>query len=134
LNLQYGPERCHIFTEPLDERTLLIHLQASADSGMPVEAHVTLMPHVGQVVRTASGKEIVLGEVPFSLTSEEIGGWIAHAGWKLTIPDGARVTWPVLPHNPYRKDGSATPEEGRLGLSVPFSPQHEKENLTLTVE
>lgn len=133
LNLQYGGERCHIFVEPRDDRTMLIHLQASDDSGMPVEGHVTLMPNVGGVVRTAAGKEIVLGKEPFSLTSEDLGGWIAHNGWKLTIPQGARLVWPVLPHNPYRKDGSATIEEARLVLCVPFTPGHEKQTLTLTV-
>ncbi len=134
LNLQYGEERCHIFVEPLDEKTMLIHLQASADSGMPVEGHITLMPEVEGIVRTASGREVVLGKEPFDLTSDEIGGWIAHRGWKLTIPQGARLVWPVLPHNPYRKDGSATPEEARLVVCVPFSTGNHKAEMTLSIE
>lgn len=134
LNLQYGDERCHIYTEPLDDQTMLIHLQASANSGMPVEGHVTLIPHVGEAVRTANGKGFILGKNAFTMTSEEAGGWIAHAGWKITLPEGSKVVWPVLPHNPYKKDGSAGIGEGRLVISIPFSPSHEKQTLTLSIE
>ena len=40
--------------------------------------------------------------------------------------------WPVLPHNPYTKDGHATAEEGLIVVVLPYHgalPRHE-----LTVE
>jgi len=123
LNLKYGGERCHIFIEPVDDDTLYIHVRSTAVSGLPVEGHITLLPHVGEALRTGKSPERVLGEEAFTLASEEAGGWIAHHGWKLELPEGSKVIWPALPHNPYRKDGSATAAEGRIVVSLPFSPE-----------
>ena len=133
LGLVYGEEKCSIEVEPLDDSHLRIRLRATSKSGLPVAAHLILMPHMGQPIRTERTPERVLGEKGFTLTSEEAGGWIAHAGWKLSLPEGSSVTWPVLPHNPYRKDGSATPAEGRIVISIPFSPTIREQVVTLTI-
>ncbi len=101
---------------------------------MPVAAHLTLIPHIGQGFRTERTAESPLGEEGFVLDDGEAGGWIAHAGWKLSLPEGASVRWPVLPHNPYRKDGRATPHEGRIVVSLPFSPDVGEHVLTLWIE
>ena len=50
------------------------------------------------------------------------------------LPKGSTVTWPVLPHNPYRKDGRATPAEGRIVISIPVSPDVEEQIVTLSVQ
>ncbi|MGH9723238.1 MAG: hypothetical protein ACRD8O_23760, partial [Bryobacteraceae bacterium] len=31
----------------------------------------------------------------------DLRGRIAHHGWTLELPEGASLTWPVYPHNPY---------------------------------
>jgi len=134
LNLTYGQERCHIFVEPIDDDTALIHLRSTLRSGMPVEGHVTLIPHLGKSLRTGKSPERILGEDAFTITSDEAGGWIAHGGWKLSLPEGSKVIWPALPHNPYRKDGSATAGEGRIVVSLPFSPDHEEYVLDLEIK
>lgn len=54
----------------------------------------------GEVLETAHTK-VTLGETPVELTPEQIGGWIRHRGWTLKVPPNARLTWPVLPFNPY---------------------------------
>ncbi len=56
-----------------------------------------------------------------------------HGGWRLLMPGGLRVEWPVLPHNPYRKGGEAEPEEGRLVVTLPFSREVRKHELVLQV-
>ncbi|MCX6376751.1 MAG: hypothetical protein NTU88_12085, partial [Armatimonadetes bacterium] len=133
MGLKYGEEKCSIEVEPVDDSHLRIRLRATSKSGLPVAAHLTLMPHIGRPIRTERIPERILGDEGFCLTSDEAGGWIAHAGWKLSLPKGAIVTWPVLPHNPYRKDGRATPAEGRIVVSIPFSPGVKERVLILSV-
>ena len=133
LELTYGEEQCAVEVEPVDDTTLTLRLRATAKSGLPVAAHLTLMPHLGKAVTSEKGTERKLGDESFTLTSEEAGAWIAHAGWRLTLPPGSSVTWPALPHNPYRKDGSATTGEGRLVVTIPFSAERGECVLTLTV-
>ena len=31
----------------------------------------------------------------------QIAGWLRHRGWTLHVDPAARLTWPVLPFNPY---------------------------------
>ena len=38
-----------------------------------------------------------------------------------TVTGRSAVLWPALPHNPYRKDGRAEAEEGRIVVTLPFS-------------
>ena len=133
LGLVYGEEKCSVTVEPVDDTTLNIRLRATAKSGLPVAAHLTFMPHIGRGFSTEKIAEKPLGEEGFTLSGEEAGGWIAHAGWKLSLPPGSSVTRPVLPHNPYRKDGSAVPGEGRIVMTLPFSPEQEEYVLTLSV-
>jgi len=134
LGLVYGEEKCSIEVEPVDDASLRIRLRATVKSGLPVAAHLTLLPHIGEPIQTERSAERILGEEGFTLTSDEAGGWIAHAGWRLSLPKGSSVTWPVLPHNPYRKDGRATPAEGRIVVTLPFSPELGEYILTLSVE
>jgi hypothetical protein len=126
LGLVYGGEKCSVVVEPVDDSTLRIRLRATCKSGMPVAAHLTLMPDFGQPFSTGKTAEKPLGTDGFNLSAEKAGGWISHAGWKLSLPEGSSVTWPVLPHNPYRKDGRATVGEGRIVVTIPFSSQMEE--------
>ncbi len=133
LGLTYGEERCSITVEPIDEQTLRIHLDATARSGLPVRAHLTLLPHIGKPFSTERTPEAPLGEQGLSLGPGEAGAWLAHAGWRLSLPPEASVEWPVLPHNPYVKDGSAKPAEGRIVVTLPFSEQRREYALELRV-
>lgn len=133
LMLDYGEERCEIIADPVDDKTVNIRLRATTKSGMPVAGHITLIPHLGKPFASEHTPERTLGEEPFALTAEQAGGWIEHGGWRLTLPQGATVNWPVLPHNPYTQDGSAKTGEGRIVVSVPFSETKQEYTLTLTV-
>jgi hypothetical protein len=75
---------------------------------------------MGEEWSTASGKKGKLSDAPINLAAGEAGEWFAHHGWRIYLPPGASVQWPVLPHNQYVKDGKAETKEGRIVVSVPF--------------
>ncbi|MCZ6634620.1 MAG: hypothetical protein O7G87_14540 [bacterium] len=121
LGLTYGEEMCRVTLEPQGDQELRLVFEATANTGMPVEGHVVLMPKLGDRLQTTTGDAIPLGEPPFAWTVPGPGGGIEHNGWRLFLTSNARVVWPVLPHNPYRKDGAATIEEARLVVVLPFT-------------
>lgn len=133
LDLTYDKETCRIQVRPKDERTLVCTLSATASSGLPVAAHLTLLPHLKQIVETGGGQRFVLGDSPVTLSADQVGGSVAHAGWRLTVPKTATFTWPVLPHNPYRKDGRAETGEGRISIRIPFDAKHRQCEVTLEI-
>jgi hypothetical protein len=133
LVLTYGQETCRVTTAPKGESELTLIYEATSKSGLPVEGHVTLVPHLDRPVRFASGDEARVGETPLERSGGD-GGWIEHAGWRLSLPRGARLVWPTLPHNPYRKAGDATIEEARLVVALPFSAKVARYELTLQVK
>jgi hypothetical protein len=81
----------------------------------------------GQVLETATRKTFVLGAERIELSPTEIGGWIRHQGWKLSIDPAARITWPVYPHNPYANAPEKSPRHaiGRLTVPLRLKPQTE---------
>ncbi len=133
LQLTYGPETATIHVEPRDERVLRCSLSATMNSGMPVAAHLTLLPRLGDVLETGGGERLELGETPIRLTAQQVGGLVTHAGWRLSVPTAATLLWPALPHNPYRKDGHAEAGEGRLSVRIPFDDQHRKHQILIEV-
>ena len=124
LDLKYGEEECRIRTRIIDRHTLEYRIDTTSLSSLPVYAHLTLIPHINQSLKTESGQQIILDKTPIAFTAEQVGGAIAHAGYKLHLPKTATLHWPVLPHNPYRKDGHAFPAEGRIVIRIPFDKQH----------
>ncbi|MDA0333951.1 MAG: hypothetical protein O2782_02175 [bacterium] len=96
-----------------------------------MQGHLTLLPGVGATLRAHDGTDQVLGGAAIHITAADTG-WIEHRGWRLTMPAGSCCNWPVLPHNPYRKDGHATFEEARLVVSLPLNATA-SHSLVLTV-
>ena len=129
--MTYGPETCTAELEPADNTTMKLRYSSTMNSGLPVQANLTFVPHPDQLVRLASGTSVKLGEN--TLEIDRTGGWLRHNGWKLTVPYDACMRWPVLPHNPYRKDGEAELEESLLTVSVTFSAQSLSYELTLEI-
>jgi hypothetical protein len=134
LDLTYGQQACRIRVSIKDDRTLEYRLEAAPQSQLPVVAHVTLLPHPREVLRTAGGFKGPLARKPVELSAAKVGGSLQYAGYRLSVPANATLHWPVLPHNPYRKDGRADPDEGRLGVRIPFDKEHTSYVLELTVE
>jgi len=123
LDLVYGPAKCRVRLQFEDDRTLWYRLEVSNDSPVPVAAHLTLIPRMYQTLRTGGGVEVTIGRQVVELSAEQVGGRIDYDGYRLHLPELATLHWPALPHNPYRKDGHAEPQEGRIEIRIPFPRQ-----------
>lgn len=88
---------------------------------------------LGGAWKTASGKQGTLDKQPPRLAPEEAGAWFEPNGWRISVPPSASILWHALPRNLYRKDGHATPEEGRIVLVLPFSAQARRCDVTVAV-
>lgn len=115
VELAYGEHRGRILLEVAGPDRLEYYV--TAPRGMT--AHVTLMPRIGKQVSSAAGEQATLGDAALAWAAP--GAWMEHAGVRYLLPPGAAVRWPLLPHNPYRKDGSAEPAEGRIVIDLPSS-------------
>src|SRR5204863_8601993 len=102
-------------------------------SKRPVQANVTFLPAFRTTWRTASGRSGELNSSNLELSAKEVGQWFEHNGWRISVPMDSTLRWPVLPHNPYRKDGHAEVSEGRIVLTLPFSENVSTQTLTLTI-
>jgi hypothetical protein len=131
LTLKYGSETCKVTATPETDTTLRLVYEATSVSSKPVYGHVTLLPTVGEALRFASGEEMVLGE---GCIGREGEAWVSHKGWKVHLPEGSRVVWPVLPHNPYRKQGQSTVEEGRIVIEMAFSAEAQRQEIRIEIE
>lgn len=131
--LTYGEEECRLDVEVRGPKQTRLVYSTAERMHKPVEAHVTLLPHFGEKWRTASGREGVFDKEPVWLGPGESGAWFEHHGWRISIPPEATVSWPVEPHNPYRKDGFAGMDEGMLVAVLPFSEQTRRYELTVDV-
>jgi hypothetical protein len=65
-----------------------------------VKLNLQLCLKAGEMLETAHSK-IKLSEDRVELGPDQIGGLIRHRGWTLKVDPTARLTWPVLPFNPY---------------------------------
>ncbi|MCX6624355.1 MAG: hypothetical protein NTY38_25500 [Acidobacteria bacterium] len=129
--LSYGEEECRLEVSLEGPKRARLIYQTEARTKKPVEAHVTLVPHLGEKWRTASGRLGAFGKESMWFGPGETGEWFEHHGWRISIPPGATVSWPVVPHNPYRKDGFAGMEEGLLVVVLPFTDQIHRQELTV---
>jgi hypothetical protein len=93
------------------------------------EQHLNLQLclRVGEVLETAAGKRFALGAERLDLSPEDIGGWIRHRGWKLSVDPAAQLAWPVYPHNPYGNGPEKAPKHavGRIIVPLGLKPQSE---------
>ncbi len=133
LVLDYDGAACAVQVDLSNPDAARVTYKVMTTPTRPVEAHVTLLPRMKTVWRTASGKSGKLTAQPINLGPGEAGEWIEHHGVRVLLPPQARITWPVLPHNPYTKDGHADANEGRIVITLPFSPDLLKHELVIEV-
>ncbi len=133
LDLEYGEQKCAVRIRVIDPKRIEYELSAAGPCARPVAGHLTILPRMKRAVATGSGRRISLSEEPFDWPAGGCGGWLECAGVRIRVPDTAGVRWPVLPHNPYRKDGRAEPDEGRIVMDVPFPREGGVESLSLQV-
>jgi len=133
LALRYGAERAAVRAVPEGDAQLRVTYACRPAGDRPVHGHLTLIPHVGRVVRTGAGASAKLGGDPIAWTAKACGGWIEHAGWRLTLPAGTRLLWPRTAHNPYRKTGHSALGEARLVVEMPFDRERTQYEFALTI-
>ena len=91
-----------------------------------------MLVQVSKAWKSALGKKGKLSATALVLTAEEAGGWLEHAGWRITLPAGSRVAWPILPHDQYKKDGSAALALAKLVLTLPLTAVQPRLAVTIT--
>lgn len=131
VHLEYGPTSCICRLRIHDGATAEVYYELAADSDLPVAAHAAFLPHVGERWETAERCGLLDG--PLHLTARECGGWFAHHGWRLDLPADAIVQWPVYPHNPYTKDGSATLEDARIVVTIDLGSRPRRAELRISI-
>jgi hypothetical protein len=117
VELDYAGRRAEIRVRVTDAGALDYVISGDA----ALAAHVTLLPHLTAPLRRA-GENYSLQQ-PITWTAVDLPQVIDHGQARVTLPPGVGLEWPVLPHNPYRKDGAAQPAEGRIVLSSPLDGQ-----------
>jgi hypothetical protein len=117
ISFKYGEETCSVTVEVVSDSELHLILEATTNSGMPVEAHITLIPHQDQSLSTSAVESVSFTEEPI----DQNVTWIEHAGWRLELPEGASFLWPTYPHNPYRKGGEGFLDEALISVRIPFA-------------
>jgi len=133
LDLTYGKQVCRIRVQPKDDHRLEMILSAPGMEPSPVATHLTLIPHMGEALETAGGAKIRLGDESISWAPAQVAGRITHGAARLLVPETASLSWPALPHNPYRKDGKSEPSEGRIEIRILFDGQHRQHTITIEV-
>ena len=131
IDLTYGDVKCAVTIDSSDPSSAKVAYELLTPTNQRVEAHVTLLPQMKARWRTASGKEGKLTAQAIYLGPGEAGEWFSLGDWQITVPPQATLTWPVLPHNPYTKDGHAEANEGRIVMTLPFSNEVRKYVLTV---
>ncbi|MBI2437900.1 MAG: hypothetical protein HYV36_03700 [Lentisphaerae bacterium] len=127
LRFKYGEETCSVLVSPESRERLRLVYETTVRSGKPVEGHVTLIPRLEQPLIFASGEQAKLGQESIHYEGE----WVEHAGWRMMLSKGARLVWPALPHNPYRKGGEAEISESLLVVALPFAATVRRHELVL---
>jgi len=115
--LGYNQHWGQIALKIIDDRRL--EYTITGDSSL--DAHFTILPHLGASLSTASGEKATLTATAFEWRP---GTWFEHAGVRFLLPPDVTLRWPVLPHNPYTKDGHAEADEGRIVLEFPAPGEH----------
>jgi len=97
-----------------------------------VAGHITLIPHMGKPFTCERGTQRTIGEEAFTLSGKDIGGWIEHAGWRLSLPRRRPSRGPCF--RTTLRQGRLSPcSEGRIVVSLPFSQQKPEYTLKLEV-
>ena len=125
---------CRISVKPMSDTEARITCAVSA---MPsakalIAAHLPLLPHLKTAWKTANATG-TLGDTPLNFSVGDAGDFFEHHGWRIGLPPGSTLTWPVLPHDQYKKDGSATPDEGRIVVTLPLDADRKSVEVSLKI-
>lgn len=134
LELDYDGTKCAVHVDISDPARAKVIYTLLTEGARDVAAHAPLLPKLGEKWTTASGKSAVLNETPIDLGPGEAGAWFAHRGFRINLPPQASIRWPALPHNQYAKDGKPSIGEGRIVITLPFSPDQARHEISVEPE
>ncbi len=120
LDLTYYETKCHVRvdTSSPNQATLTYWIDDLPPQG--ASAHVPLL---------VDPKTIVA-----NIARANDADHLTHRGWRISVPRGASLEYPVPPHNPYTKDGHIdSPDEARCVMTLPFTPAVRKYQITVEV-
>jgi hypothetical protein len=117
VELDYGGKRGTVWLKASGKD----RMQIAYSGDKTMTAHLQLLPRMGKELVAASGKRQVLDATPLQWTAAQAGEWIELAGVRVRIPKDSTITWPVLPHDPYKKDGHADLVQGRIVIDMPLA-------------
>ena len=69
--------------------------------GPDTRLNLQLCVKAGEALETGSGQRLMLGADRVELSPADLNRRIVHHGWTLELPEGASLSWPIYPHNPY---------------------------------
>ena len=118
LNRQIGHGPLRIRAEA-DAAGQGLTLTFQAPRGRQVQAHLPLL-YRGPSLDCGNGRAVRLDETPLDLKAADLGDYVVYCGLRITVPKGSRLRWPLLPHDPYKRDGAAALHSGKLVLIMPF--------------
>lgn len=121
VTLYYGDPGCTLQAEVEGPRRLRLTMQGP--DNVAAVGQVQFKLHPGTPLQTAAGEEFATDGAPVVIEAAGSGGWVAHGAWRVTLPEGSRLDWPVSPFNPYAAEGEGPLEEAAAVLSVPISTQ-----------
>jgi hypothetical protein len=76
--------------------------------------------NAGEALETGAGRKVMLGAERIELEPADLGGWIRHHGWTMKLDPGARLVWPLYPHNPYANAPETSLRRAVAALSAPL--------------
>lgn len=132
LELTYGEETCALRLRPVSDSQLTVTVESACRTGKRVEAHLPFLRRPGLLL-AGGNKPHELTKEPFELTGQELGDNVHYVGVSIAPPAESRLLWPVLLHDPYKKDGRSDYLSGRLVLCVPLSAGRHTADIQLTV-
>ena len=133
LDLTYGPEQCRVRLRWINPQKLAYQVEATLASGLPMAAHLTLLPRMGGKLQNGAGQTAVLGSERLEWQPKELAGTLLYGGCRFTLPPTARLAWPILPHNPYVKDGDGVTAEGRVVITLPIDAGHQQQEVIVEI-
>jgi len=133
VRLTYGSAVCEVtvFERGDDELGIAYHCDPGQEQN--AEGHVTLLAKLGERLKLSTGDAIPLGEQPFAWSVPGEAGFAEHNGWRLLLPTGARIEWPALPHDPYKKGGEPEPKDGRIVVCLPIAASQDRYEMVLQI-
>jgi hypothetical protein len=123
--LAYHTFFAEVRAAPPTERRLAVRVvvtETGKDRLQEAQLTLQLCLKTGKVLGTAKTKAVLDGR-RVELGPDELGGVIRHAGWSITVPAEARLTWPVYPYNPYRNGPETELRHAVAVLHVPVRVQ-----------